>query len=110
MKKELKKTIHEAVGNLRNLTFILKCNLLEKPGENNPLRNEVNQLKDTLEKWMAMPSLRNVETSVTSSPGLNSSGTADITPPTGSKKKLFSKVLCGKNEALHNLGMKARQI
>jgi ElaB/YqjD/DUF883 family membrane-anchored ribosome-binding protein len=36
MKKELKKTIHEAVSNLRNLTYNLKSNLLEKNRRKEP--------------------------------------------------------------------------
>jgi len=44
VKNELKKTIHEAVSNLRKLTYVLKSNLLEKTEENNQMRDEVNQL------------------------------------------------------------------
>ena len=55
MKKELKNTIYEAVSNLRDLTFIFKRNLIEKTEENNQMRNEVSQLKDTLE-WKSTPS------------------------------------------------------
>ena len=51
IKKELNKSIHEAVSNTRNLIFILKHNLLERTEENNHMRNEVKQLKDTLEAW-----------------------------------------------------------
>jgi hypothetical protein len=39
MKKELKKSIHEAVRNLRDLIFTLKSNLLDKTDENNNKRN-----------------------------------------------------------------------
>jgi hypothetical protein len=57
IKKELKETIYEAVSNLRNLTFFLKSNLIEKIEENNQMWNEVKQLKDTLEKWKFTPSV-----------------------------------------------------
>ena len=46
--KELKKSIHETVSNMRNLIFILKHNLLERT-EENQMRNGFKQLKDTLE-------------------------------------------------------------
>ena len=108
MKKELKKTVYEAVNNLRNLTFILKSNLLEKT-EDNQIRNEVKQLKDTLEKWESTHSVRQVVSSVISSPGLTSSGTVVSAPPIGSKKKLFSEVLCGKIEARHKLTVKSKK-
>jgi len=49
-----------------------------------------------------------VAPSLTSSPGLTSSGTADTAPPTGGKKKLFSEALCGKIEARHKLTVKPR--
>jgi len=51
IKKELKKSVHEAVSNLRNLIFALKSNLLEKTEENKRTQNEVNLLKDALQKW-----------------------------------------------------------
>jgi hypothetical protein len=108
MKKELKKSIHEAVTKLRNLSFILKTNLLEKTEENNKMQNEVKQLKDTLEKWKSTSSVRQVLPSLTSSSGLTSRGTAVSAPPIGSKKKLFSEVLCGKNEEQHKLTVKPK--
>jgi len=82
--------------------------LLEKTEENNQMRIEVKQLKDTLEKWKAMPSIRKVAPSVTNSPRLTSNGTAESAPPTGGKKKLFSEVLCGKIKSRHKLTMKPR--
>ena len=109
MEKELKNTIYEAVSNLRDLIFILKSNLIEKTEENNQMRNEVKQLKDTLEKWKYTPSVRQVAPSVVSSPGLTSTGTAVTAPPIGGKKKLFSEVLSGKIEARHKLAVKSKQ-
>ena len=47
MKKEMNKSNREAVSNMRNLIFILKHNSLETTEENNQMRNEVKQLKDT---------------------------------------------------------------
>jgi len=70
------------------------------------MRNEVKQLKDTLEKWNATPTVSQVAPSVNNSPGPSSSGTADTAPPTGGKTKLFSEVLCGKIEARHKLTIK----
>jgi len=107
MKKELKKTIHEAVSNLRNLTYNLKSNLLENT-EENQMRNEVKQIKHTLEKWNATTWVRQVAPSVNNSPGLTNSRTEDIAPPTGGKKKLLSEVLCRKIEARHKLTVKPR--
>jgi hypothetical protein len=49
LKKDLKHSIHETVSNLRKLVFIFKNNLLEKTEESNKTRNEVKQLKATLE-------------------------------------------------------------
>jgi len=66
MNKELKKSIYEAVSNLRNLIFILKINLLQKTEENNTMRNGVKQLKDTAEKWKSMSSARQSAPSVIS--------------------------------------------
>jgi len=54
--------------------------LLEKTEENNEMRNEVKQLEDTLEKWNATPTVRQVAPPVINSPGLTSSGTADTAP------------------------------
>jgi len=51
LKKELKHSIHETVSNLRKVVFPLKSDLLAKTEENNKRRNEVKQLKNTLEKW-----------------------------------------------------------
>jgi len=92
MKKELKKSIYEAVSNLRNLIFILISNLLKK-AEENTARTEVSQLKDTLEKGKPASSARQAAPSVTNNPGLTSSDTAASSPPIGGKKKLFSEVL-----------------
>jgi hypothetical protein len=72
LKKELNKSIHETVSNLRNLIFILKSNLLKKTEENNKTRNEVKQLKDTLEKWKSTPSTSLAAPSVTSNTVLTS--------------------------------------
>jgi hypothetical protein len=45
MKKELNKSIHETVSNLRNLTFIFKENVNQRIGENLQLQKEVNEVK-----------------------------------------------------------------
>ena len=87
MKKELKKSVHEAVSNLRNLIFALKSNLQEKTEENSRTQNEVNLLKDALQKWESTSTTRQVAPSVTSRPGLTSRGTADAAPPIGAEKK-----------------------
>jgi hypothetical protein len=108
MKKELKRLIHEAVSNLRNLIFILKSNLLEITEENNKMRNEGKQLKDTLEKWRSTSSVRQVGPSVTSNTGLTSRDAAVSVPPSGSKKNPFSKVSSGTNEEQHKLTVKLK--
>jgi hypothetical protein len=97
LKKELKTSIHETVSNLRKLFFILKSNLQEKIEVSNKTRNEVKQLKDSLEKWKFMTSARLVAPSVTSHTEFTNHGTAVSTPPNGVKKKLFSEILTGKN-------------
>jgi hypothetical protein len=97
-KKELKKSVHEAVSNLRNLVFALKNNLQGKTEENNRTQNEVNLIKNALQKWKTTSTTRQVGPSVTSRPGLNIRGTADVAPPIGAKMKQFSEVLSGKNE------------
>jgi len=107
MKKELKKSVHETVSNLRNLIFALKSDLQEKTEENNRTQNEVNLLKDALQKWES--TTRQVAPSVTSRPGLTSRGTADAAPPIGAKKKQFSEVLSGKSEERHKLTVKSKE-
>ena len=102
MNKELKKSVHEAVSNLRNLIFALKSDLQEETEENNQTQNEVNLLNDALQKWESTSTTRHVAPSVTSRLGLTSRGTADAAPPIGAKKKQFSKVLSRKNEERHN--------
>jgi len=107
MKKKLKKSVHEAVSNLRNLIFALKSDLEEKTEENNQTKNEVNRLKDALQKWES--TTRQVAPSVTRRPGLTSRGTADAAPPIGAKKKQFSEVLSGINEERHKLTVKSKE-
>ena len=109
MKKELKKSVHEAVSNLRNLIFALKSDLQEKTEENNRTQNEVNLLKDAMQKWESTSTKRQVAPSVTSRPGLYSRGTADAAPLIGAKKKQFSEVLSGKNEERHKLTVKSKE-
>ena len=53
-------------------------------------------------------SARQVVPSVVSSSGLASCGAAISAPPTGSKKKLFSDDMCGKNEVRHKLTVKPK--
>jgi hypothetical protein len=62
------------------------------------MRNEIEQLKDTLEQWNSTSSARIAAPSVTSNTVLTCRGTAVSAPPSGGKKMLFSEVLCGKNE------------
>jgi len=109
MKKELKKSVHEAVSNFRNLIFALKSNLQEKTEENNRMQSEVNLLKDALQKWESTSTTRQVAPSVTSRPGLTSRGTADAAPLIGEKKKQLSKVLSGKTEEGHKLTVKSKE-
>jgi len=97
---------HENVSNLRKLVFILKSNLLEKTEESNKRRNEVKQLKAMLEKWKSMTSERQAAPSVTSFTELTSHGTAVSSPSSGGRRKLFSKVLSGKNAERHRLTVK----
>jgi hypothetical protein len=66
MKKELNKSVQEAVSNLRNLIFALKCNLQEKTQENNRTQNEDNLLNDALQKLESMSTTIQVVPSVTS--------------------------------------------
>jgi len=87
MNKELKKSVHEAVSNLRNLIFALKSDLQEETEENNQTQNEVNLLNDALQKWESTSTTRQVAPSVTSRPGLTCRGSADATPPIGAEKK-----------------------
>jgi hypothetical protein len=49
LKKELRKSIHESVSNLRNLMYILKNNLNEKTCENTKLQNEVKEANKLLQ-------------------------------------------------------------
>ena len=58
LKKELKYLIHETVSYLRKLVFTLKSDLQAKAEENIKTRNEVKQLKDTLEKRKSTTSAR----------------------------------------------------
>jgi hypothetical protein len=81
--------------------------LLEKIEENNKMRNEVEQLKDTFENWKSMSSAGQVAPFVTNSSGLTSRGTA-VSPPSIGGKKLFSEVLCGKNEERHKVAVKLK--
>ena len=106
MKKELKHSIHESVCTLRKLVFSLKSDLLGKSEESNESRNEVKQLKNTLENMMSTTSVRQLAPSVTSFPEPTSQRTANSTPPSGGKTKLFSKVLSGKNAERHRLTVK----
>jgi hypothetical protein len=46
MKKELKKSIHETVSNLRNLIFILKDKLIARTSENSQLQKEDKALQE----------------------------------------------------------------
>ena len=106
LKKELKHSIHESVSTLRLLVLSLKSDLLGKTEENNKSRNEVKQLKDTLEKMRSTTSVRQLAPSVTSFPEPTSQGTAISTPPSGGKKKLFSDVLSVRNPERHRLTVK----
>jgi hypothetical protein len=108
VKKELKKSINETASNLNNLIFFLKNNLLEKTEENNKVRNEVKQLKYTLEKTMSTSSVRLVALSVSSNTGKSSCVTAVFVPPCGSKKNLFSEAMCGTNAERHKLTVKPK--
>jgi uncharacterized coiled-coil DUF342 family protein len=72
LKKELKNSLHETTSNLRKMIFTLKSNLLEKTEESNKTRNEVKQLKDTLEKWKSTTSARLAAPSLNSFAGLTS--------------------------------------
>ena len=87
MNKELKKSVYEAASNLRNLIFALKSDLQEETEKNNQTQNEVNLLKDALQKWESTSTTRQVAPSVTSRPGLTCRGSADATPPIGAEKK-----------------------
>jgi len=68
----------------------------------------VKQLKDALEKGKATSSARQVAPSVTSNTGLTSHSTVVPAPPSGNKKKVFSEVVCGKNEEQHKLTVKPK--
>jgi hypothetical protein len=94
VKKELKKSINETVSIWNNLIFFLKNILLEKTEENNKVRNEVKQLKYTLEKMMSTSSVRLVAQSVSSNTGTASRVTAVFVPPCGGRKNLFSEAFC----------------
>jgi hypothetical protein len=108
LKKELKHSIHKTVSNLRKLVFILKSNLPEKTEESNKMRNEVKQLKATLEKWKSTTSARQATLSVTCFTDLTNRVTVVTSPPSGGKKKLFSEVLSGKRIAeRHRLTVKS---
>jgi len=54
------------------------------------MRNEVNLLKDALQKWESTSTARQVAPFVTRRPGLTRRDTADAAPPVGAKKKRFS--------------------
>jgi hypothetical protein len=58
--------------------------------------NEVNQTKDTLEKWKPTSSARQVAASVNNKPVLTRRGTVVSAPPTEGKEKLFYEFLCEK--------------
>jgi len=66
------------------------------------MRNEVKELKDTLEMLMSTTSVRQVSPSLTGFPELTSQNTAISTPPSGGKKKIFSDVLSTKNTERHS--------
>ena len=102
-KKDLKHSLHETVSNLRKLVFILKSNMLEETEESNKTRNEVKQMKATLEKWKSTTSERQAVPSVTSFTVLTSHGTAVSSTPSGGKRKLFSEILSGKNAERNRL-------
>ena len=106
LKKELKHSIHESVTTLRKLVFTLKSDLLIKTEEINKTRNEGKQLKDCSEKLKSTTSVRQVTPSFTCFTELTSQGTAISSPPSGSKKKLFSDVLSRKNTEWHRLRVK----
>jgi len=106
LKKELKLSIHETVSNLRKIVFTLKSDLQAKAEENIKTRNEVKQLKDTLENWKSTASARRVATSFASFTELTSQGTAVSTTSSGGKKKLLSEVLSGGNTERHRLTVK----
>ena len=77
-----------------------------KAEENIKTRNEVKQLKDTLEKWKSTTSARQVAPSFASFTELTSQGTAVSAPSSGGKKRLFSEVLSGGNAERHRLTVK----
>jgi hypothetical protein len=60
-----------------------------------------------LEKWKSTSSAGQGAPSVTSSSELTSRGTA-VSPPSIGGKKMFSEVLCGKNEERHKLTVKLK--
>jgi hypothetical protein len=108
LKKELKNSIYEAVGNLIYLIFIIRSNLLEKT-EYNKTSKEVKHLKDALEKKKATSTARLLATSVNCNSVLTSRDPAVPAPPSGGNKKLFSEIVSGKNEVRQKLTVKPKE-
>jgi len=77
--------------------------MLEETEESNKTRNEVKQMKATLEKWKSTTSERQAVPSVTSFTVQTSHGTAVSSTPSRGKRTQFPEILSGKNAERHRL-------
>jgi hypothetical protein len=108
LKKELRKSIHESVSNLRNLLYVLKNNLNEKTSENIKMQNEVKEVKKLLQAQKDTLVEGQLVTSVGASLERERSGSRKGTPPSGGQGKQYAEVLAGKNGIRYKLTVKAK--
>jgi hypothetical protein len=108
LKKELRKSIHESVSNLRNLMYILKNKLNEKTSENIKMQNDVKEAKKLLQAQKDTRVEGHLVTSAGTSPERERSGSRKGTPPSGGQKKQYAEVLAGKNGTRYKLTVKAK--
>ena len=108
MKKELKKSIHVTVSNLRNLIFILKENVNERTSEKSQPQNEVNQLKKEMEAHRNLHPTGLVVPSVDNTSVPTRGGNMPTKPSSEGRKKLYAEALSGKKGNLFKLTVKHR--
>jgi hypothetical protein len=108
LKKDIRKSIHESVSNLRNLMYILKNNLNEKTSENYKLQNEVKEAKKLLEAQKDTRVEEQLATSLDAGPERDITRSRNGSPPSGARKKQYAEALAGNNGTRYKLTVRAK--
>ena len=108
LKKELRKSIHENVSNLRNLMFILTNNLNEQTSEILKLQNEVKEAKKLLEAQKDARVEGQLATSIGAAPERDTTGSMNGPPSSGGRVKQYAQVLAGKNGTRYKLTVRTK--